>query len=56
MGFKNIAQGSAAELRTQVYISQEVNIFSDLDAKELIQELKAISKMLQSLHSSLKKL
>jgi hypothetical protein len=30
--------------------------FSDLDAKELIQELKAISKMLQSLHSSLKKL
>jgi four helix bundle protein len=54
--FINIAQGSAVELRTQVYISQEVNIFSDLDAKELIQELKAISKMLQSLHSSLKKL
>jgi len=44
--FINIAKGSAAELRTQVYISQEVNIFSDLDAKELIQELKAISKML----------
>ncbi|HEA67739.1 MAG TPA: four helix bundle protein [Desulfobacterales bacterium] len=54
--FINIAQGSAAELRTLVYISQEVNIFSDLDAKKLIQELKAISKMLQSLHSSLKKL
>jgi len=34
--FINIAQGSAAELRTQVHISQEVNIFSDLDAKELI--------------------
>jgi len=33
----------------------EVNIFSDLDAKKLIQELKSISKMLQSLHSSLKK-
>jgi hypothetical protein len=29
---------------------------SSLDAKELIQELKSISKMLQSLHSSLKKL
>jgi len=53
--FINIAQGSAAELRTQIYISREVNIFSDLDAKELIQELKSISKMLQSLHSSLKK-
>jgi len=39
-----------------IYISQEVNIFSDLDAKKLIQGLKAISKMLQSLHSSLKKL
>jgi len=33
--------------RTQIYISREVNIFSDLDAKELIQELKSISKMLQ---------
>ncbi|BBO68391.1 four helix bundle protein [Desulfosarcina alkanivorans] len=53
--FLNIAQGSAAELRTQIYISKEVNIFSDMDAKELIQELKSISKMLQSLHQSLKK-
>ena len=43
------------ELRTQIYISREVNIFSDLDVKELIQELKSISKMLQSLHGSLKK-
>ncbi|RLC23359.1 MAG: hypothetical protein DRH21_07160 [Deltaproteobacteria bacterium] len=51
----NIAQGSAVELRTQIYISREVNIFSDLDVKELIQELKSISKMLQSLHGSLKK-
>ena len=53
--FVNIAQGSAAELRTQIYISREVNILSDLDANEFIQELKSISKMLQSLHSSLKK-
>ena len=54
--FINIAQGSAAELRTQVYISREVDILSDSDAKDLIQELKSISKMLQSLHGSLKKL
>jgi len=54
--FINITKGSAGELGAHVYISQEVNIFSDLDAKELIQELKAISKMLESLHSSLKKL
>jgi len=30
--------------------------FEDLDVKELIQELRSISKMLQSLHSSLGKL
>ena len=53
--FINIAQSSAAELRTQVYISRQVNIFSDKDAEELVQELKSISKMLQALHNSLKK-
>ena len=52
--FISIAQGSAAELRTQVYISKDVNIFSDEVAAELVQELKAISKMLQALHGSLK--
>ena len=52
--FINIAQGSAAELRTQIYIAQEVDIFTDSDARELIQEVKSISRMLQSLHSSLK--
>ena len=51
--FINIAKGSAAELRTQVYISQEVNIFSGPEARELIQELKSISRMLQALHASL---
>ncbi|MCP4408926.1 MAG: four helix bundle protein [Gammaproteobacteria bacterium] len=52
--FLNIAKGSAAELRTQVYISKEINVFSSRDAKELIAELKLISRMLQALHSSLK--
>ena len=53
--FINIAQGSAAELRTQVYISRQINIFSYKEAEELINELKSISKMLQALHNSLKK-
>lgn len=53
--FLNIAKGSAAELRTQVYIAREVKIFSDAEATGLIQELKIISKMLQALHNSLKK-
>ncbi|MFH2044610.1 MAG: four helix bundle protein [Pseudomonadota bacterium] len=52
--FINIALGSAAELRTQVYISKQVNILSDKVAEGLIEELKSISKMLQRLHSSLK--
>ena len=53
--FINIAQGSAAELRTQVYISRQVEIFSGKDAEDLVQELKSISKMLQALHNSLKR-
>ena len=53
--FISIAKGSAAELRTQTYIAQKINILSDMEAQELIFELKAISKMLQALHNSLKK-
>jgi four helix bundle protein len=52
--FLTIAQGSAAELRTQVYISRQVGVLSDSEADDLIQELKSISKMLQALHNSLK--
>lgn len=51
--FINIAKGSAAELRTQVFISQAVKLFADAEANALIQELKSISRMLQSLHDSL---
>lgn len=51
MGFSSVVG-----MRTKIYISREVNIFSGLDAKELIQDLKPISKMIQSLHSSFKKL
>jgi len=52
--FITIAQGSAAELRTQVYIAREVKIFSAEEASELLEELRSISKMLQALYSSLK--
>jgi len=50
----NIALGSAAELRTQVYIAQQVKLISDQDANNLVEEMKSISKMLQALHSSLR--
>ncbi len=52
--FISIAKGSAAELRTQIYISKEIDIISNEDAGTLIQEVKTISKMLQGLHNSLK--
>jgi len=36
-------------------ISREANMFSDLDAKELIQEMGSPSNVLQLLHSSLER-
>jgi len=50
----NIALGSAAELRTQVYIARQVKLVNDQEAGDLVEELKIISKMLQALHISLK--
>ena len=52
--FISIAQGSAAELRTQVYIAHKVKLIADQDANNLVEELKTISKMLQALYTSLK--
>ena len=47
--FLHIAKGSAAELRTQVYIANRVEILSNERQKELVAELKIISKMLHAL-------
>ena len=52
--FIHIAKGSAAELRTQIYIAQKIGVISLEVSKELTDELKTISSMLQSLASSLK--
>ena len=52
--FLHIAKGSAAELRTQVYISQQIGVLSEVKAKGLIDELKEISAMLHGLVKSLK--
>ena len=52
--FINIAKASAAELRTQVYISKEVEIIPKTEGADIIEELKAITKMLQALQNSLK--
>lgn len=51
--FLSIALGSAAELRTQVYISRESDVLGKETADKWLRELKSISKMLQALTKSL---
>ena len=52
--FLRIASGSAAELRTQIYIANRVGIISNGESRALVQELKEISKMLSGLIKSLR--
>jgi four helix bundle protein len=52
--FIHIAKGSAAELRTQLYIAHRIGIINHQTQSELTTELKEISAMLQSLAKSLK--
>jgi four helix bundle protein len=51
--FLRIASGSAAELRTQLYIAVEIQMVSKETAGDLIERSKAISQMLQALINSL---
>jgi len=44
--FLRIAKGSAAELRTQTYIAQKLELISKTEAKRVISETKEISAML----------
>ncbi len=52
--FLHIAKGSAAELRTQVYIAQQIGVINQKTKNELIEDLKITSSMLQALIKSLK--
>ena len=51
--FLYIAKGSAAELRTQLYIAGELKIISKEDMQMLIRECKELSKMLKGLINAL---
>jgi four helix bundle protein len=53
--FLHIAKGSAAELRTQIYIARQVDIINNGIQSELTEELKKISAMLHALIKSIKK-
>jgi len=52
--FIHIAKGSAAELRTQIYIAHKIGVLTTEVQQELVEELKQISAMLQALATSLK--
>jgi len=54
--FLHIAKGSAAELRTQIYIAQKTGILSTKASQPMIREIKEISSMLQGLITSIKNL
>jgi four helix bundle protein len=51
--FLYIALGSAAELETQIRISNNLGYVDQEKCKEFIEELNAISRMLQGLNKSL---
>ena len=51
--FLRIAKGSAAELRTQIYIAQKLNLIPAATSTPLVTECKEISAMLQGLVKSL---
>ena len=51
--FLNIARGSAAELRTQVYIAAKIGVLSAEDMRSVVHETKEVSKMLYGLSKSL---
>jgi four helix bundle protein len=53
--FLHIAKGSAAELRTQIYIACRIKVIPDRVQKEFSNELKAISSMIQGLINTVRK-
>ena len=50
--FLNIAQGSCAELRTQLYLAKEVGIIHEAKADEFVNRTKKVSAMLYRLTQS----
>jgi len=52
--FLNIAKGSAAELKTQLYIAKGIDIIAEDDFTNCMKELKNISAMLYGLIKSIK--
>jgi len=52
--FLSISKGSAAEMRTQLYIGLKSGVFTDEQAKPLINEVKRVSSTLEGLRKHLR--
>ncbi|MEE4256506.1 MAG: four helix bundle protein [Bacteroidales bacterium] len=53
--FLHIAQGSCAELRTQLYLVKELGIIKDIESDDLIETTRKISAMIHRLIQSRQK-
>lgn len=53
--FIGIAKGSAAELRTQLYLVVDLGLVVDTEAARMIEETKQLAAMLEALRQSLAK-
>jgi four helix bundle protein len=53
--YLHIAKGSAAELRTQIYIAGRIKVISEKTKLDIVDELRRISGMLHGLIKSLKR-
>ncbi len=51
--FLRVAGGSAAELRTQIYIARRIEVVSQEVMTDLVSELKSISRMMRALAKSI---
>ncbi|MGE9266977.1 MAG: four helix bundle protein [Verrucomicrobiales bacterium] len=52
--FLHIAKGSAAELRTQLYLCQKLSLIDPAECQLSLRECKELSAMLQGLINKLK--
>jgi len=53
--FLDIAQGSCAELKTQIYIGMKIDYIDRENGKKWIEEIAAINRMIGGLKKSIKK-
>ena len=53
--FLHISKGSAAELRTQVYIASRIGLLDESLSQDFIKDLKNLSAMIHGLIKSVKK-